>query len=264
MDAIDISAWELSFAYLLLIFPAAVILWYGMGLMKPLLIGAVRMTVQLLFVGLYLQVIFKQDNPWLNLLWLFVMLTVADVSIIRRCGFRVRRFMVPVMGALLAGITIPLLVFVGLVLGHEHLLEARFVIPIGGMILGNCLRANIVGIGRFYQDIRKNEKLYLQSLAFGATRAEATRGFLVEAFRAAMAPTIATMSTIGLVSLPGMMTGVILGGTNPDTAIMYQIAIMLSILSGTAITIFLAVRFTAHTSFNAFGVLQKDIFSASK
>ena len=261
MNAVEISPVQLSLAYLLLLFPGAVILWYGVGLMKPMLIAAVRMTVQLLLVGLSLQVIFDRDNPWLNGLWLGVMLVVADVSIIRHCGFRVQRFVMPVFCALGAGILIPLLVFVGLVLPASNLLHARFVIPIGGMILGNCLRANIVGIGRFYQDLRKQEKLYLQCLAFGATRAEATRPFAADAFQAAMAPTIATMATIGLVSLPGMMTGVILGGTDPSTAIMYQIAIMLSILSGTAITVFLAVQLTARHCFDPYGILCREIFS---
>jgi putative ABC transport system permease protein len=60
--------------------------------------------------------------------------------------------------------------------------------------------------------------------------------------------------------LPGMMTGVILGGTDPSTAIKYQIAIMLSIFSGTAITVFLGVQFTMKRSFDAYGILQKDIF----
>jgi putative ABC transport system permease protein len=259
MNVVQISPLQLSLAYLLLIFPAAVILWYGVGLMKPLLIGAVRMTVQLLLVGLYLQVIFDYDNPWINVLWVVMMLMVADVSIVRRCGFRVRSFAVPVFCALAVGIVIPLFVFMVLVLSRPTLLDARFVIPIAGMILGNCLKANIVGIGHFYQDIRKGEKRYLQSLAFGATRDEATRPFMAEAFQAAMTPTIATMATIGLVSLPGMMTGVILGGTDPATAIKYQIGIMLSIISGTAITVFLAVQFTSHHSFDAFGVLRKDI-----
>ena len=261
MNTVQISVLQLSLAYLLLIFPAAVILWYGVGLMKPLLIGAVRMTVQLLLVGLYLQVIFDYDNPWVNGLWVGIMLMVADASIIRRCGFRIRAFAVPVFCALVCGISIPLFVFLGVVLSRPTVYEARFVIPIAGMILGNCLKANIVGIGHFYQDVRKGEKLYLQNLAFGATHDEAVRPFMAEAFQAAMSPTIATMATIGLVSLPGMMTGVILGGTDPATAIKYQIVVMLSILSGTAITVFLAVQLTSRRSFDAFGMLRKEIFT---
>ena len=75
-----------------------------------------------------------------------------------------------------------------------------------------------------------------------------------------LAPYIATIATIGLVSLPGMMTGVILGGTDPMTAIKYQIAIMLAILSGTTITVFLAIWFSMRSSFNAYGILDQRVF----
>jgi putative ABC transport system permease protein len=259
--AIDIQWVRLSLVYLLLIFPLAAVLWYRVPLAGRIALASVRMTVQLLFVGVYLQVIFKYDNPWYNLTWLIVMLAVADVSVLRGCGFRVRKFWLPLFIALAVGVAIPLMVLISLALNRPRLMEARYVIPIAGMILGNCLRANIVGIGRFYQEIRSSERAYLHSLAQGASLSEAVRPFVRDAFQAALAPTTATMATIGLVSLPGMMTGVILGGTDPSTAIKYQIAIMLSIFSGTAMTIFLAVQFTMKRSFDAYGVLLRDIFA---
>jgi putative ABC transport system permease protein len=127
------------------------------------------------------------------------------------------------------------------------------------MILGNCLRADIIGLNNFYQSIHKNEKAYHQSLAYGASLTEAVSPFFRDALKSALAPTIASMATIGLVSLPGMMTGVILAGADPFTAIKYQIAIMIAIFSGTAITVFLAIRLTVANSFNAFGILHPDI-----
>ncbi|MGE5294095.1 MAG: ABC transporter permease [Solirubrobacterales bacterium] len=133
-------------------------------------------------------------------------------------------------------------------------------ISIGGMILGNCLRADIVGIRTFYESIRSTEKAFLQSLAEGASLAEAIRPYVRKATQAALSPTVATMATIGLVSLPGMMTGVILGGADPSTAIRYQIAIMISIFSGTAITVALGIRLTTRTSFTAYGLLDLSIF----
>jgi len=75
-------------------------------------------------------------------------------------------------------------------------------------------------------------------------------------------PTVATMSTIGLVSLPGMMTGVIMGGADPMTAIKYQIAIMIAIFSGTAITVVLAILMTIKGSFTPFGILDRHAFKA--
>jgi putative ABC transport system permease protein len=259
-EIVDIGLWELAAAYLLLAFPFAIILWYRVPMMNETLVSLVRMTVQLLLVGLYLQVIFRLNILWLNAAWLVVMVVVADVSIVRSCGLRFRQIALPVFLALGAGTAIPLMLFTGLILRRPNLLDAQYAIPIGGMILGNCLRADIVGIRTFYESIRSTEKAFLQSLAEGASLAEAIRPYVRKATQAAMSPTVATMATIGLVSLPGMMTGVILGGADPSTAIRYQIAIMISIFSGTAITVALAIRLTTRSSFTPYGLLDRAIF----
>ena len=260
MNIIEIGPWQLAAAYLLLAFPFAIMLWYRIPILGDTAVALVRMTVQLLFVGLYLQVIFELNIVWLNAAWLLVMVTVADVSILRSCSLRLRRLALPLFAALLAGTAVPLLLFVGLILRRDNLLDAQYAIPIGGMVLGNCLRADIVGVRTFYEGIRTGEKAFLQSLAQGALLHEAIRPSIRQAARAALAPTIATMATIGLVALPGMMTGVILGGASPVTAITYQIAIMIAIFSGTAITIALGLRLTARTSFTPYGPLDPTIF----
>jgi putative ABC transport system permease protein len=218
------------------------------------------MTIQLLLVGLYLKFVFKQDSIWLNSLWIMVMIGVADISIIRSCGLRLKTFAAPLIPALMMGTLIPLLWLTGFVLRPPHLLEAQYLIPIGGMILGNCLRANIIGIKNFYQSIRRNEKNFHLVLAQGATLKEAVQPYLSESFQAAVAPTVATMMTIGLVSLPGMMTGVIMGGNDPMLAIKYQIGIMIAIFTGTAITVPAAILITLSRSFSRYGILNKNIF----
>lgn len=260
MNATDITDAQLAAAYLLLLFPLAVFLWYGVALVAESLLSVARMTVQLLFVGFYLQVVFQWNNPWINGLWIAVMVIVADASIVRGCKLRVRRFALPLALALLLGVLVPLLLFLLVIIRPEPLFDARYVIPIGGMILGNCLRADIVGVSGFYEGIQKREKVYVTALAAGARLHEAVLPFLREALEAALRPTIATMATIGIVSLPGMMTGVILGGADPMTAIKYQIAIMLAIFTGTAITVTLAIYLTLGNSFTAYGMLDKDIF----
>lgn len=97
-------------------------------------------------------------------------------------------------------------------------------------------------------------------LAEGATTVEATRPYLTGALHDAIAPTLATTATMGLVSLPGMMTGVILGGASPMIAIVYQIAIMIAIFSGTAVTILLGIQFCRKAGFTPWGTLNPDIF----
>lgn len=260
MNVLDIGLWQLALSYLLLALPLGVILWYRIPILGRLAMAVIRMTIQLVFVGLYLQVIFKLNNIWLNLTWLIVMITVADISVARSCELRLTRIALPLFVALLLGTSIPMLIFTGLLLRCENLLDAQYAIPIGGMILGNCLRADIVGVRTFFNSIRTSEKSYHNSLAQGALLHEAVRPFITEACHAALAPSVATMATIGLVSLPGMMTGVILGGAQPMTAIKYQIAIMIAIFSGTAVTVVLAIRLTMRSAFDHYGLLKVSIF----
>jgi len=259
-QVVEIGAGHLAAAYLLLAFPLAIMLWYRIPMIGETVVSIVRMTLQLIFVGLYLQVVFRLNNLWLNAAWLLVMVTVADVSIVRSCSLKLSRIALPLSGALLAGTAVPLMLFVGLILRRDNLLDAQYAIPIGGMILGNCLRADIVGVRTFYESIRTGEKAFLQSLAQGALLHEATRPYAQKACQAALAPTVASMTTIGLVSLPGMMTGVILGGASPAIAIKYQIAIMISIFSGTAITLAMGLWLTSKTSFTPYGPLDRSIF----
>jgi putative ABC transport system permease protein len=264
MEEKTIELTGLVFAYAMLIIPLWIILYFRLGIFKRTSIAILRMTLQLLFVGLYLQVVFDLNNPFLNMLWLIIMISVADISIIRGTGLKLRKLALALFAALVVGTAVPLSVFATLVLREPALFEARFMIPVGGMILGNCLRADIIGIGSFYRSLRKGEKAYMLSLSQGANLSEATAPFMSESLSSALSPTIATMSTIGLVSLPGMMTGVILAGADPVTAIKYQIAIMISIFTGTSITVVLAIKLTRKIAFTGFGILDKDIFADVK
>ena len=259
--AIDIGIPQLVFGYLLLIIPVFLFLFYRVRLMKEFMISLLRMTLQLLFVGLYLQVVFDLNRWWLNVLWLLVMLTAADLSLLSGSKLVARRYLFPVFISLLVGTGIPLIFFLGGILRIPNLLDARYFIPIAGMIMGNSLRADIVGLRTFYSSLRSGRKTYHFSLAQGANRREAVRPFLKQAYTASLAPTLATMATVGLVSLPGMMTGIILGGTNPAVAIKYQIAIMIAIFSGTAVSVILGILLTIRVSFNPYGVLDESIFT---
>ncbi len=257
---IDITPWQLAGGYLLLLIPLSIFLLQRVPMIREAGMAVIRMTVQLLFVGLYLQVVFRLNNPWLNLAWVGVMVGVADFSIVRGCGLRLSRFVSPVFIALAAGTLVPVFVFMGAILQRSNCLDAQYVIPLWGMVLGNCLRADIIGLRNFYESLERDEKIYHQSLAQGATLREALGPYMRGALQASLLPTVASMATIGLVSLPGMMTGVILAGVNPLTAISYQIAIMIAIFSGTALTVFLALWLTLRKSFHAYGLLDTRVF----
>ena len=256
----DIGYAGLAACYLLLLLPLGAMLWLKIPLIGQTVVSVARMTVQLLLVGFYLQFLFELDDWRLTTLWLVVMIVVADVSILRGTHLCVRCFAAPLFFSLVVGTALPLFFFVALLLRLPNWMDPQYVVPIAGMILGNCLRADIVGIRTFYDSIRKSNRAYLRRLACGASRAEAVRPYLRDACSAALAPTVASMATIGLVALPGMMTGVILGGSDPATAIRYQIAIMIAIFCGTAVTVVAAILLTLRSAFTPSGTLDPAIF----
>lgn len=222
--------------------------------------AVIRMCLQLAFVGIYLEFLFRYNSWLLNVLYLLIMLCIACHSILKSSRLKLKSLFGPVFFSLLLPFSCVLFFFNTVVVRIDNLFDAKYLIPIGGMLLGNCLRSIIIGLDRFYSGIRKNEKVYLCSLSLFTSRLEALKPFFQESFLAAISPTIASMATIGLVSLPGMMTGQILGGSVPIVAIKYQIAIMLAIFYTEYFSVILSILFSVKTGFNDFGVLNREIF----
>ncbi|MFP4654465.1 MAG: ABC transporter permease [Methanohalobium sp.] len=154
--------------------------------------------------------------------------------------------------------------FNSFVIDLTNLFEARYLIPIGGMVLGNSLRANIIGINGFRNEIKRNEYRYLYSLSLGAQKNEALIPYLRKSMISAIKPTIANMSTVGIVFLPGMMTGQILSGSSPIIAIKYQIAIMVAIYVTTVMSVMLSIVVTMYIGFDRLGIFRIDILKEDK
>lgn len=218
---------------------------------KKIIVSIVRMATQLILVGIYLQYIFDLNNIFVNIAYILIMIGVASISIINSSPLQFRKVFIPIMLSLLIPNLIMIIFFNAVVVRIDFLFEAKYMITIGGMLLGNGLSGNIIGLTTFYSGIRKNKEVVNYDLALGATRFEATLPFFKEAIIVSINPTIASMATIGLVSLPGMMTGQILGGSIPIEAIRYQIAIMLAIFITKYFNIFLAIILTSFTMFDA-------------
>lgn len=218
------------------------------------------MSLQLGFVGLYLEFLFRFNSALLNLIYLLIMVSIACQSIVRSSHLRVRKFFIPVFFSLVIPFLIVLFFFNAVVVKLTYLFDAKYLIPIGGMLLGNCLRSLIVGLDRFYSTLAAQEKTYLFTLSLYNNRIKTLLPWFKESFKAAITPRLASMATIGLVSLPGMMTGQILGGSIPMVAIKYQIAIMLSIFYTEYFATILCILFSLNIAFNPMDVLKKNIF----
>ena len=258
--AINMTLWDMAAVYGLMLLPLGVMAWLGLGMIRDTLVAMARMTVQLALVGLYLQVVFDLNSVWLNLGWILAMILVANATTLKRAGLVRRRFFMATFVGI-AGVTAAVVGFFMIVLRPDPIYDARYLVPITGMVLGNCMRGNVLSLERFFSGIRDGEKEFITYQTLGATLFEAARPHMRQALRAALAPTLSTMATMGIVSLPGMMTGQILGGSVPLTAIKYQIAIMFCIFAGILLASVLNLLLSMRIGFDDYGMLRQEVFA---
>ena len=260
MASPDISIPSLILCFLLLVIPLVISYRIKLRISRTTLDAVARMTVQLGMVGVFLTYVFDLNNGALNLAWVLGMVAIASYTTIRNVELKMEKLFLPVVLSFTVANLSVLLYFNEFVLDLGNLLEARYLIPIGGMILGNSLRGNIVGMGEFYEDIRRNENRYLYSLSLGASKYEALIPYIRKCLRSALRPTLANIATAGVVFLPGMMTGQILGGASPTLAIKYQISIMVALYVSTAMSITFSILSTIYTTFDEYGLVKKEIY----
>ncbi len=259
-EVLSISWWDLAISALLLLIPIGLSWWLKASLIRTTLIAAGRMAGQLFLVGMVLVYFFEWNHPLLNVAWVMAMLGFATFSTIRSSGLNLRFLSLPVFIAFtFVGLGI-LILFNALVLDLDRILDARYLLVIGGLLIGNAMKGNVIGIARFYESIDQNQEAYQQRLGMGATPLEARMPFFREAYRAALQPQIASMATMGIVFLPGLMTGQVISGVTPLTAVQYQVAIVLTIYAAMAGSVALAIALSMPFGFDAFDQLREGIF----
>ncbi|GIU19708.1 MULTISPECIES: ABC transporter permease [unclassified Shewanella] len=233
----DIAWLQLGLFMLVLLIPLAIGRYFQLGLSRDMAWSVVRMTAQLILVGLYLQYLFLLDNLWVNLAWLLVMLLVGSSAIISKAKLPKKRLYMPVFSGLALGMLPVLWLMMVYLLAPEPLYTAQYLIPTAGMLLGNCLSGNIVALQRLFGAFNDRKSEYQGALALGASPAQASLPFMQSAMQQSFAPILASMATMGLVTLPGMMTGQILGGVDPLIAIKYQLVISVAIFVTLSISV---------------------------
>ncbi len=238
----DISYLGLGLSILLLLYPIIIFSHLKLKLTRQLFISVGRMILQLSLVGIWLEFLFNQQRWWLTLLWMLVMIGTAILTVKGRLRFQ-RKIILPVISTALvvSGIIIMPWILV-MVIRPQPLYSPMFVIPIYGMILGNCMNSCALVLERFESGLADNWQAYYTRITLGADLWEAALPAFRRALYAALLPQLLSVASMGLVSLPGMMTGQILGGASPLVAIKYQMMIMFAIFSSVTITDYVAIR----------------------
>lgn len=259
-EIVDISISSLILGFLLLVIPIAGFFYFKVKIVKETLISIIRMVLQLSLVAFYLEYIFKWNNAFINSFWVCIMILVGTQTTIRRVGLSYKYFLFPFALSGFVSILILDAFFLGFVIRLDYVFEARYFIPISGMVLGNALNHNIVGISSYFDRLKKEQDLYYFLMVNCNSKKKSLAPFVRHAIQSGLNPLIATMSVIGLISLPGMMTGQILGGSSPVVAIKYQILIMLAIFVGCSLNLILSIYLSNRFIFDPFGKIKPDLF----
>ncbi|MCL1048558.1 ABC transporter permease [Shewanella abyssi] len=249
----DISWWQLASFMIILVVPVAIERYFELGLSKDMLSAVARMLVQLVLVGVYLQYLFELNSLSVNLLWLSLMLLIGASAIVSKAKLSRKLLYFPVLAGLSLGLFPVLWLMIVYLLAPEPLYSAQYLIPAAGMLLGNCLSGNIVALQRLFGAFEDRKAEYEGALALGATSYQAARPFVQSAMQQSFAPILASMATTGLVTLPGMMTGQILGGVDPLIAIKYQIVILVAIFVTLTVSVSSSLLLTIKAAITATG-----------
>jgi len=251
-DIIDIPWLQLSFGSIFIIIIIGVSLYESLKLEKTILIGAFRAFIQLILVGFLIKTIFDYKQWYFVLPILLIMLFVASQTLIKRLKNPVRGMYLSALIAVSLASLFSLVLIFKLIVQINTWYDPQYLIPLSGMVIANGMNGAALAGERYRSEIemRLPEMEMLLSLGYDSKRASLKSR--QQALAAALIPSLNSMMVMGIVHLPGMMTGQIVAGSNPVTAVKYQIVIVFSLAATVALTswIFLSLLdkkfFTPH------------------
>lgn len=213
---------------------------------KETIISVVRAVIQLVIVGYVLEYIFGQKNPLFTTLLLLFMTFNAAYNAAKR-GKSIKNGLIISFVSIASGAALTILI---LVFSKAIKYVPNQIIPVGGMIISNAMIALGLCYKQITNDFKSRREEIETKLSLGADIHLSSIEIIRDSIRTGMIPTIDSAKTLGIVSLPGMMTGLILAGTSPVNAIRYQIMVTFMMLSTTAISSFMACYLSYRNFFN--------------
>lgn len=230
-----IEVWQLIAFSFFIILSSIVSLYMRLKLEKDLWIGAVRTVIQLLLMGFILKYIFNNVNIFFVLGLFIWMIFWASRIINKRVSNKPFNVQMPIFLSMVVTYILISSITTGGLLQVSPWYDPSIFIPIAGMVIGNSMNACALSLERLFSELKEKRDEVEQMLLFGASSKEAMLPALTVAVKTGMVPAINSMMSVGLVFIPGMMTGQIIGGQPPVESAKYQIMIMLMISASTAI-----------------------------
>ncbi len=252
MDGIiNLSVIQVVLAYIFVVFVLIVVKIRGINRENEIIISSIRMTLQLILTGHVLLYVFNNPNHYMTIGIIIVMEVFSIYTVFKKFRGRISTSLKKVIALSMSiGTLSCLLYFLLVVVRISPWYDPRYFIPIAGMLIGNSMTGISLGINSLLEGMTTKRALIEEALILGASPQVASRNVINQAFDAAILPTINSMVGMGIVFLPGMMTGQMLAGADPTIAIAYQIAIMLGILGAVSLTVIIMLQLSYGTFFN--------------
>ena len=243
MNVIPLSAFDLCLAASLLVVLALTSFLLKLGLARRMLINGTRMTVQLLLLGMVLKVIFATLSVWNVIGMATIMLLVAGREVRARQKRKISGLLGYGIGTgamFVSSFSVTILALV-VIVQVEPWYTPQYAVPLLGMLLGNTMNGVSISSDLLISGLCDKREIVEQRLLLGQSWQEASADIRRDSMRTGMIPIINSMAAAGVVSLPGMMTGQILGGSSPVDAVKYQILIIFLIAVGTGFGVIFAI-----------------------
>lgn len=237
----DIGLLQLLFGLGFILAAGVTSVLHSLRLERDLLIGTVRTFVQLFILGYILKFIFNLGSAWLVLAVFAFMIVFAAREIRARVKERQVSFFFPLLMSMTVSYFLVAYLVTAVLVGVTPWWKPQYFIPLGGMIIGNSMNAIAIALERLLGDLRERRREVEMRLCLGADHKEASGDIVRNAMRAGMIPSVNSMMGVGVVFIPGMMTGQILAGADPLIAIRYQIVVMVMLVGATAVGSLLVV-----------------------
>jgi putative ABC transport system permease protein len=229
--SIHVSAGQVAATLALVALAAAISFWQKADLERDIGIAALRSFIQLTAIGYVIKLIFEADTIWLVFALLAVMVTFGALTARSRAkkvpdAFWPLLIALGTAGATTLGLVVALGVFEP---------TARYLVPVGGMVIGNAMTASAVALNRLGDEMADSRNKIEATLALGATGQEAAAPFVRRALRSGMITLVDSTKTTGLIFFPGTMVGMLLAGANPTDAVRLQLILLYALLGSVAI-----------------------------
>lgn len=255
-----ISYLSILLGLLLLAVPGYLLGRFDMPLLQRFAMAVGRMVAQMTVVGALTWLLWRMESPWLCLLWLMATTFVVAWLLVKRARLQQKLLFLPVCAGLLAAV-IAVGGYLLLVLRLEHPLQARWMIPVGGVLLSHLLTTNTRALSAYFETLKNDSLSYYTLLGNGASRVTALTPYIRQAIRSMMEPTAASMTTMGLFALPMLLAGLLMGGVTPVQAVLLFVLLVVAAVAASLVALVVTLWVADKQVFDKRGELKNVMIS---